>query len=70
LFNGNLAGKYSDMEKQHKVLQKLMQECFLPKAGGVDTLSLDLKVFRHYFVKFDKVNLPRYIFSHMIWALK
>jgi len=47
-----------------------MQECFLPKDGGVDTLSLDHKVFLHYFVKFDKVNLPRYIFSHMIWALQ
>ena len=70
LFNGNPVGKYSDMQKEHKVLQKLMQACFLPKAGGVDTLSLDHKVFLHYFVKFDKVNLPRYIFSHMIWALK
>jgi len=47
-----------------------MQECFLPKVGGVDTLSLDHKVFLRYFVKFDQVNLPRYIFSQMIWALK
>jgi len=31
LFKGKKDGKYCDMEKEHKVLQKLMQECFLPK---------------------------------------
>ena len=58
----------TDMQKEQKLLQKLMQECFLPKVGGVDTLSLDHKVFLHYFVKFEKVSLPKYIFKHMIWA--
>lgn len=58
------------MQKEYKVLHKLMQECFLTKVGGVDTLSLDHKVFLHFIVKHDKVNMPRYIFSHMIWALK
>jgi len=47
-----------------------MQECFLPKGGGVDQLSLEHKVFLHFFVTFEKVNLPRYIFHHMLWALK
>jgi len=63
-------GKYCDMEKEHKVLQKLLQECFLPKGGGVDHLSLDHKVFLHYFISFEKVNLPRYIFHYMLWALE
>lgn len=54
------------MQKEYKVLYKLMQECFLTKVGGVDTLSLDHKVFLHFIVKHDKVNMPRYIFSHMI----
>jgi len=70
LFNGNKKGKYKDMQKEHKVLQKLMQECFLPKAGGVDSLSLEHKVFLHFLITFEKVNLPRYIFHHMLWALK
>jgi len=69
-FNGKKKGKYCDMQKEHKMLQKLMQECFLPKGGGVDQLSLEHKVFLHFFVTFEKVNLPRYIFHHMLWVLK
>ena len=33
LFKGKKDGKYSDMEKEHKVLQKLMQECFVHKTS-------------------------------------
>ena len=62
--------KYKDMSKEHKVLQELLQECFLPKGGGTDTLSLDHKVFLYFLVMFEKVNMPRYIFNHMVWALK
>jgi hypothetical protein len=58
------------MEKEHKVLQKLMQECFLPKGGGVDQLSLEHKVFLHFLISYEKVYLPRYIFHHMLWALE
>jgi len=70
MFKGNAKGKYKDMQKEHKVLQKLMQECFLPKAGGVDQLSSEHKVFLHFFVTFEKVNLPKYIFHHMLCVLK
>ena len=70
LFKGKKDGKYSDMEKEHKVLQKLMQECFLPKGGGVDQPSLEHKVFLHFLITFEKVNLPRYLFHHMLWALE
>ena len=70
LFKGKKDGKYCDMEKEHKVLQKLLQECFLPKGGGVDHISLEHKVFLHYLISFEKVNLPRYIFHHMLWALE
>jgi len=59
LFNGNAKGKYKDMQKEHKVLQKLIQECFLPKGGGVDQLSLEHKVFLHFLH-----------FHHTIWDLK
>jgi hypothetical protein len=70
LFKGKKDGKYSNMEKEHKVLQMLMQECFLPKGVGVHHLSIDHKVFLHYFITYDKVNLGRYIFHHLLWALK
>jgi len=69
LFNNNVHRKYKDMQKEHMVLYKLLQECFLPKGGGVDQLSLEHKVFLHLFVNFEKVNLPRYIFHHMLFAL-
>lgn len=58
------------MQKEHKVLQKLMAKFFLPKGGGVYQLSLEHKLFMHYFVIFEKVNLPRYIYHHMLWALE
>jgi len=70
LLKGKKDGKYSDMEKEHNVLQKLMQECFLPKGGGVDQPSLEHKVFLHFLITFEKVNLPRYIFHHMLWVLE
>jgi len=58
------------MQKEHKVLQKLIQECFLPKGGGTNTLSLEHRFFLYFLVMFEKVNLLRYIFNHMVWALK
>ena len=58
------------MQKKHKVHQKLLKECFLPKGGGVDQLPLEHKVFLHFFVKFEKVSLPRYIFHQMLWAMR
>jgi len=54
LYKHNASDKYKDMLKEDKVLHKLLQECFLPKGGGVDQLSLDHKVFLHFFVKFEK----------------
>jgi len=56
LFKGKKDGKYCGMEKEHIVLQKLLQECFLPKGGGVDHLSIEQKVFVHYFISFKKLN--------------
>jgi hypothetical protein len=70
LYKHNASNMYKDMQKEHKVLQKLIQECFLAKGGGVDQLSLEHKVFLYFLVNFEKVNLPRYIFHHMVWALK
>jgi len=52
------------------MLQKLMQECFLPKGGGVDQHALEHKLFLHFLITGEKVNLPRYVFHHMIWDLR
>jgi len=58
------------MQKEHSVLQKLIQKCFLPKGGGTDTMSIDHIVFLYFVIKLEKVNLQRYMFNHMIWELK
>ena len=62
--------KYYDMQKEHKFLQKLIIDCFLQKGGGTNTMSIHHKVFLYFLIMFEKVNLSRYIFHHMIWALK
>lgn len=36
----------------------------------MDQLSLEQKVFLYFLVIFKKVNLTRYIFNHMVSALK
>jgi len=47
-----------------------MTEDLLPKGGGVDKPSLDHRVLLHFLIKEGKANVPKYIFNHMIWALK
>jgi len=37
LYKHSVSDKHKDMQKEHKVLQKLIQECFLPKGGGTNT---------------------------------
>jgi len=70
LFNSKKKGKYYEMQKEHKLLQKIMAECLLPKDGGVDQPSLEHKVFLHLFITLEKANVSKYIFNHMLWALK
>jgi len=47
-----------------------MSENLLPKGGGVDQPSLDHIVFLHFLITLEKANVPKYIFNHMLWALK
>jgi len=58
------------MQVEHRVLQKIVLECFLQRGGGTDTMLVDHSVFLYFLVTFEKVNLSRYMFHHMIWALK
>jgi len=67
---GRATNKFCDMHKEYRVLQKLVLDCFLQKGGGTDTMSVDRNVFLYFLINFEKVNLPRYMFNHMCWALK
>jgi len=58
LFNSKKKGKYCEMQKENKLLQKIMAECLLPKGGGVDQPSLEHKVFLHFFITLEKANVP------------
>jgi hypothetical protein len=33
-------------------------------------MSIKQRVFLYFLIMFEKINLPRYIFHHKIWALK
>jgi len=70
MFNNTKKGKYSDLRMEYKMLQKIMTEDLLPKGGGVYQPSLDHKVLLHFLITKDKANVPKYIFNHMMWALK
>jgi len=58
------------MQKEHKLLQKILAKCPLPKGGGVDQTSVKHRVFLHFLITQEKANMPKYIFNHMMWALK
>jgi len=45
IFNSKKKGKYCEMQMEHKLLQKILAECLLPKDGGVDQPSLEHRVF-------------------------
>ncbi len=70
LFNSTTPGKYSDLSMKNKMLLKIQYENLLPKGGGSDQPSLAHKVFLHHIVNGEKVNVPKYIFRHMIKELR
>jgi len=70
MFNNKKRGKYCDLSMQYKLLLKIMNENLLPKGGGGDQPSLELRVFLHFFITQKKENVPKYILNHMMWALK
>jgi len=70
LFKSTKAGKYADLDMEKKMLLKIQYENLLPKGGGSDQPSLAHKVFIHHIIKGEKVNIPKYIFKHMIKELR
>jgi len=70
MYNNKKKGAYSDLSMEKKILLKIQNENLLPKGGGSDQPSLEHRVFFHYFIHKEKENVPKYIFKHMIKALK
>jgi len=70
MYNNKKKGAYSDLSMEKKMLLKIQNENLLPKGGGSDQPSLEHRVFLHYFIKNEKAYVPKYIFKHMIKALK
>jgi len=70
MFNSTKKGKYSELSMKIKMLLKIQNENLLPKGGGGDQPSLDHRVFLHFFLTKQKANVPKYIFRHMVKALK
>jgi len=70
LFNFKQPGKYSDLSMVNKMLLKIQYENLLPKGGGSDQPSLAHKIFLHHIINGEKVNVPKYIFKHMIKELR
>ena len=70
MFNRKKKGVYNDLTMEKKMLLKIQNENLLPKGGGSDQPSLEHRVFLHFFIIKEKANMPKYIFKHMINALK
>jgi len=70
MFNNTQKGKYCDLKMEYKLLLKIQNENLPPKGGGGDQPSLDHRVFLHFVMTEEKANMPKYIFKHMIKALK
>jgi len=70
LFKSTKAGKYADLDMEKKMLLKIQYENLLPKGGGSGQPSLAHKVFIHHIINGEKVNMPKYIFKHMIKELR
>jgi len=70
MFNSKKKGSYSNLSMEKKMMLKIQNENLLSKEGGSDQPSLEHKVFLHFILKKEKVNVPKYMFKHMIKTLK
>jgi len=70
MFNRKKKGVYNDLTMEKKMLLKIQNENLLPKGGGSDQPSLEHRVFLHFFIRKEKASVPKYIFKHMIKALR
>lgn len=70
MFNSNKKGKCCDLKMEYQLLLKIHNENLLSKGDCGDQPSLDHIVFLHFVMTEDKENVPKYIFNHMVKALK
>jgi len=70
MFNSKKKGAYSSLCMEKKMLLKRQNKNLLPKGGGSNQPSLEHRVFLHFFIKKEIVNMPKYISKHMIKTLR
>lgn len=61
--------KTSEMKDEHKVLHKLIFQCFMPWEEGTNKLW-DHNHFLHFLINKFKINLLAYIFHYMCESIK
>jgi len=67
---GRPTDKTCDLKEEHRVLHKLILECFLPKGSCNDYRSRDHSVLLHFLTKNFKIDLPKYMFTNLCWSIK
>jgi len=70
MFNSKKKVSYDNLSMEKKMMLKIQNENLRPKGGGSDQPSFEHRVFLHFFLKKEKVNVPKYIFKHMIKTQK
>jgi len=70
IFGTKKKGSTSSLSMEKKMMLKIQNESLLLKGGGSDQPSLEHRVFIHFFLKKEKPNVPKYLFKHMLKALK
>lgn len=72
--SGNLCasdfGKVRNMQKNFKILFKILIICLIHREGTIDQISWDCKHFIFYLKNEYKINLSAYIFNHLCEAIK
>ena len=71
--SGNLCsydfGKVKNMQKDFKILFKILISCLILKESSIDQISCDHKHFIFYLKNKDEINLSAYIFNHLCEAI-
>jgi len=70
LYEGRPIDQTCDMQNEHRVLHKLILECFLPRDGGRDYRSRHHNLFLHFLIHKYKIDFPRYMFNYLCWSIK
>jgi hypothetical protein len=70
IYGKKKGGVYAYLSIEKRMLLKIQNEKLLPKGGVSDQPSLAHKVFLHHFMNKTRVNVPKYIFRHMMKELK